>query len=390
MAPKTRGTRSGGGGVSPSSCVKRARKQARAGADADDATSTVDDRLPEQGDTVALNEKDDAQPAKPNASPLALLQDAASAPEFTSYNVSAKPRLIPCRKSLHPRMASDGSTVVFSPRSPPDLIFTHGAGGDLNATAMVNFSYGFASAMASIIMFQGPMNLERRAAGFAEVLDFDKRGWSEEGEPGYHGEQAQAVAFGGRSMGARAAVVASQAAPAAGSPHGKLLILASYPLVSPKGDLRDAILLSLPAGTCVLFISGDRDNMCPVAELAKVRAKMTAKTWLVTVVGADHGMDVRGGSALKKGTEEVGRECGRIAARWLRQRDDGVREMRVRWDGERGKVLGSWGNDKDEAGREKGQSAGIKRFFSKVDPDPKDLKAKSAGSRSTKNRKTKT
>jgi len=212
------------------------------------------------------------------------------------------------------------------------------------------------------------------------------RSWPEEGGADYRGEHV--VAFGGRSMGARAAVVASQAVTA--GPHGKLLVLASYPLVGPKGDLRDAILLALPAETCVLFISGDHDNMCPLTELAKVRAKMKAKTWLVTVVGADHGMEVRGGTALKRGTEEIGRECGRIAARWLQERDESIREMRAKWDGERGKVIGTWGNEKGEAERDKGQGAGIKRFFSKVDEDAKESKAAStADGQGSKNKKAK-
>lgn len=304
----------------------------------------------------STRDEDDAPKHTKARQPPPSTQNAATA-TFTSYTIPGSKNPIPCKRSVH------GSGA---PRHP-DLIFTHGAGGDLTAAKMVQFSEGFAGAGSSVVMFQGNMNLSARAKGFESVLAY-------EGSSEATGGDTAAVAFGGRSMGARAAVVASQAQPQGQGQvqHGKLLVLASYPLVGQqKGDVRDAILLSLPADTNVLFISGDRDNLCPLAQLETVRAKMKARTWLVTAVGADHGMELHGGKALKKGSEEVGRECGRIAARWLRERDDKVREMDLWWDGERGRVLGSWG-EKKPGGGATGQDGGIKRFFSKVEADAKD------------------
>lgn len=239
------------------------------------------------------------------------------------------------------------------------------------------------------------MNLTARAKGFESVLAYEKTSGPKV-EAGADADAGAAVAFGGRSMGARAAVVASQSQSQSqtGTRHGRLLVLASYPLVGQaKGDLRDAILLALPAETSVLFISGDRDSMCPLAQLESVRAKMKAQTWLVTVVSADHGMDLHGGKALKKGTEEVGHECGRIAARWLRQRDDGVQEMHIRWDGERERVVGSWGDDESgqgEASRgSKQDDRGIKRFFSKIETGAKDAEGDSGPTHGRKNKRVK-
>jgi hypothetical protein len=191
------------------------------------------------------------------------------------------------------------------------------------------------------------MNLKGRAGMFATVLDYEKnpadagtKGWP---EPKCSLDEAQ-VAFGGRSMGARAAVLAAHS-----NTSIRLLVLVSYPLVGPKGDVRDQILLDVRPEVDVLFISGDGDSMCDMVRLTKVRAQMRAKSWLVVVEGADHGMKLQGGSKLKKGSEEVGRETGRIAAKWIEQRDEKVRDMVLKWDGDRGEVVGAWTSDEAEA-----------------------------------------
>ena len=181
------------------------------------------------------------------------------------------------------------------------------------------------------------MNLASRAKGFASVVDIEiYRGALSD-------ERRGKVPFGGRSMGARAAVMAAQSESEESSSN--LLVLASYPLVGPKSDLRDEILLSLPASTCVLFISGDRDNMCPLSTLNDVRSKMVAKTWLVTVQGADHGMRLRARAAGEEATAAVGIDCARIAALWLKARQEGQdkdadpEDTVVRWDGEAQKIV---------------------------------------------------
>ncbi|KAJ4367012.1 hypothetical protein N0V83_007542 [Neocucurbitaria cava] len=93
--------------------------------------------------------------------------------------------------------------------------------------------------------------------------------------------------------------------------HPRLL-----PLKGPKNDIRDSILLALPSSPTVdvLFIVGDRDAMCPLDLLESVRGKMKAKSKVVVVKGADHGMNVR-----PKGRErELGEEAGRWAAAWVK------------------------------------------------------------------------
>jgi heme-degrading monooxygenase HmoA len=100
-------------------------------------------------------------------------------------------------------------------------------------------------------------------------------------------------------------------------------------------------LLNIAENVDVLFISGDHDSMCDLKMLDEVRGKMKAATWFVKVIGADHGMNVRGGKKLKDGTEMVGKMTGMVAAEWLRQRDKEEREMELSWDGEESMVVRS-------------------------------------------------
>ena len=187
----------------------------------------------------------------------------------------------------------------------PTLIFTHGAGGTLKADAIVNFSNGFAShSEAGIVCFQGNMNLKSRVKMFNAVIDhlgFPK-------------------CLGGRSMGARAAVMAA-------TDETTHLVLVSYPLHTDK-DLRDQILLDLPASVKVIFISGTKDTMCDLDRLEHVRSRMKCKTWRVVVQEADHGMNI----SPKSGTKDVGRKTGEVVAHWLGNADEEKRESKIEWD----------------------------------------------------------
>ncbi len=248
-----------------------------------------------------------------------LVEPTTSSQPFTSFTISStKP--------------NGKATTCLRSHSNPEwaaLIFTHGAGGDLSAAAMVNFSTGFASDLEiGLVMFQGSMNLKARAGWFDIVKQH-------ESDDGYL-KAVGGLAYGGRSMGARAAVIASE-----GDKDVKALVLVSYPLVSPAGDVRDKILLDLHADIDVLFISGDNDSMCDLDALDELRGRMKANTWRVMVQGADHGMNIRGGKRLKDGTEKVGSMTGQVAANWLLGREKGKKEMEVSWDGEAMEVRSS-------------------------------------------------
>lgn len=201
----------------------------------------------------------------------------------------------------------------------PRLIFTHGASGTIESPACLNFCKAFARySQARVWAFDGPSNLVARTTYFETLLALlpaDSR--------------AGTLLLGGRSLGSRAAV--SCANLDRGIRH---LICVSYPLVSPSTTAaaassttpatekklpREEILLTLGPDVKVLFITGSKDDMCPLQDLNRVRSQMRAKTWLCLVRDADHGMAVKakdsGGTALTTAGHAM---QARIAAQWAK------------------------------------------------------------------------
>jgi len=212
----------------------------------------------------------------------------------------------------------------------------------MEAPAVAHFRDGFLTGEGGVhstfVCFQGSMNLGARVRAFRAVAEHE----CEEGKGA--GSTAETdVVLGGRSMGSRAAVIAATdimeersaddgdddcSAGGVAAAVRKELVLVSYPLRNEKGDVRDEILLAIPEGWDVLFISGDRDTMCDAEELRGVRARMKCRTWFVAVRDANHGMEVK----PRRGTEGVGRMTGMVATKWLAQRDGAKTEMEISWD----------------------------------------------------------
>ena len=185
------------------------------------------------------------------------------------------------------------------------LIFTHGASGTLKADAMANFAEGFATT-APMLSFQGSMNLNSRVKMFEAVCE----------------DQKAFKCLGGRSMGARAAIMAA-------TDENTHLALVSYPLHNNKAT-RDQILLDLPADKKVIFVSGNHDNMCDLKKLEDVRSKMKCKTWLCVVEGADHGMKTKPAKASKA----IVLKTGEIVARWLEDSEKFPISSTISWNDE--------------------------------------------------------
>jgi uncharacterized protein len=69
------------------------------------------------------------------------------------------------------------------------------------------------------------------------------------------------------------------------------LVCFGYPLRSgATGALRDQVLLALR--TPILFLQGSKDPLCPLDDLAAVRARMTAPNQLHVVTGGNHSLEV--------------------------------------------------------------------------------------------------
>ena len=195
------------------------------------------------------------------------------------------------------------------------LIFTHGAGGTLKSDAIANFTHGFVSLTTrpTMLCFQGNMNLKSRVKMFTAIIEFRGSRFKKDIE-------TSPACLGGRSLGARAAVMAA-------GERTTHLILVSYPLHTDR-ELRDKILLDLPESVKVLFISGDKDAMCDLDRLDEVRKNMKCKTWKILVQNADHGMTI----TPKPGTERVGKMTGAIAGTWLDNCVENCTEGSIFWD----------------------------------------------------------
>ncbi len=92
------------------------------------------------------------------------------------------------------------------------------------------------------------------------------------------------VFLAGKSMGSRIGCHVSLSEPVTG------LVCLGYPLRSPSGSVRDAVLVQL--STPILFVQGTRDDLCPLDLLAEVRTRMQAPSEQHVVEGGDHSLAV--------------------------------------------------------------------------------------------------
>lgn len=271
-----------------------------------------------------------------------------------TLEISYSPKPIQCTLSSHTGTKKGKLSKNTAPTTA--LIFTHGAGGTLSSDAIANFSSGFA-AHAPILCFQGNMNLKSRVRMYSAVIE----------------DQSFSTCLGGRSMGARAAVMAATNAT-------ERLVLVSYPLHTDK-ETRDEILLELAPSMKVIFVIGSRDSMCNLGQLEIVRGRMKCATWLVVVQEADHGMTVK----PNKGTEAVGKMTGEVVARWIDECDEKLTEGRVSWDGEEERAEWSgWSMECEDAA-----ALPPKKESSGQDPEDAITASRGNGSRRSKSKRSK-
>ena len=102
------------------------------------------------------------------------------------------------------------------------------------------------------------------------------------------------VVLAGKSMGSRIGCHVSLEEPVA------CLVCFGYPLrAAGSGKLRDQVLRDL--STPILFVQGTRDELCPLDDLAEVRATMRAPNELLVVEGGDHSLEVTARSLREQG-----------------------------------------------------------------------------------------
>jgi predicted alpha/beta-hydrolase family hydrolase len=189
-------------------------------------------------------------------------------------------------------------------RSPqrPLFLFAPGAGAPSSSRWMVTWHRRLET-LGQVVAFDYPyMQAGRRAPDRAPALIAAHRAalaaavataGADGGTRAGRGEPR--VFLIGKSMGGRigchVAADAADTALAHANPHITGLICLGYPLRSgTTGALRDQVLLALR--TPILFVQGTRDPLCPLDDLAAVRARMTAPHRLHVVEGGDHSLEV--------------------------------------------------------------------------------------------------
>ncbi|MFW5875564.1 MAG: alpha/beta fold hydrolase [Myxococcota bacterium] len=164
----------------------------------------------------------------------------------------------------------------------PLILFAHGAGVGSSSDWMRRWAERL-SALGRVETFDYPYMREGRkrpdpqprlVAAHREALDrarADHRG---------------PLVLAGKSMGSRIGCHLALEQPV------EALVCFGYPLVSPgkRRQRRDQVLLDLE--TPILFIQGTRDRLCPLDELAAVRARMKAPSSLVVVEDGDHSLQI--------------------------------------------------------------------------------------------------
>jgi len=171
------------------------------------------------------------------------------------------------------------------------FLLAPGAGAPSSSRWMVAWHKRL-STLGDVVTFDYPYMLSgRRSPDRAPVLiaahrEALARAVAQVAPPG-----PRAIFLAGKSMGGRMGCHV-----AAGDPdHPPVavsgLVCFGYPLRSgATGALRDQVLLALR--TPILFVQGTRDPLCPLDDLATVRARLSAPNRLYVVEGGDHSLEV--------------------------------------------------------------------------------------------------
>ncbi|XP_035216859.1 testis-expressed protein 30-like isoform X2 [Stegodyphus dumicola] len=161
------------------------------------------------------------------------------------------------------------------------VVLTHGAGGDMNTSQLAALASFLSTSDFVVLRFTcKSLNIKYRIKVFLEVLNYMQKNYKLKG-----------IFIGGRSMGARAAVMLCSHIK---TENQELLenilgiICLSYPLhkVNKTDELRDEPLKSLKLP--VFFLSGTKDEMCKRNILENVLRKLKCHYKIHWLEGCNH------------------------------------------------------------------------------------------------------
>ena len=225
---------------------------------------------------------------------LLILSNLRQAPmriEAQSF-VDDTPGEAPVRGFLH-RAATTGEGF---------LVLTHGAGGNCSAPLLVSLAEKFAASGLTVLRCDLPYR-QRRPRGAPSPADAktDQAGLRRAVEL-MKKQFAGRAFFGGSSYGGRQASMLVAAEPSL----VEGLLLLSYPLHPPgrPEKLRTAHFPGMQTPT--LFVSGTKDTFGSIQELEAAIKLIPARTKLVAVTGAPHGLSQKAKS--EEVTQTVVRE----------------------------------------------------------------------------------
>jgi predicted alpha/beta-hydrolase family hydrolase len=166
----------------------------------------------------------------------------------------------------------------------PIILFAHGAGAPSTSGWMRAWARRLAE-LGEVVPFDYPyMKAKRKSPDRQPVLVAAHAAALDEARARHGADRP--VVLAGKSMGSRMGchLAVERGGVAA-------LICFGYPLRSgSSGALRDQVLLELR--TPILFLQGSKDPLCPLGDLAAVRARMTAPSALHVVEGGNHSLEV--------------------------------------------------------------------------------------------------
>lgn len=174
------------------------------------------------------------------------------------------------------------------------FLFAPGAGAPSSSAWMQSFAERL-GALGEVVCFDYPyQRVGRRTPDRLPVLVREHRERFER----LRAERSGRLVLIGKSMGGRIGCHVASEVPV----QPDALVCLGYPLVGRNGARRDVILRQIE--TPILFVQGARDSLCPLDELAAVRAHMRAPNELHVVPDADHSLTLTRTALARQGLSE--------------------------------------------------------------------------------------